>query len=146
MPTTTWAIVLSSQGKYEAAEAHFAEAVRLHPGYADAHNNLGVVLYAQGKYEAAEAHFTEALRLNPGYADAHNNLGTILSRQQEVCGGTRLISLRPYGSNPATRMRTTPARCIMAACPEAKFRDGKRAVEFATRACELTQVEKSRLS
>ena len=28
---------------------------------------------------------------------------------------------------------------IMAACPEAKFRDGKRAVEFATRACELTK-------
>ena len=28
---------------------------------------------------------------------------------------------------------------IMAACPEAKFRDGKGAVQFATRACELTK-------
>ncbi len=28
---------------------------------------------------------------------------------------------------------------IMAACPEAKFRDGKGAVQFATRACELTE-------
>ena len=28
---------------------------------------------------------------------------------------------------------------LMAACPEAKFRDGKGAVKFATRACELTK-------
>ncbi len=28
---------------------------------------------------------------------------------------------------------------IMAAFPEAKFRDGKGAVQFATRACELTK-------
>ena len=33
----------------------------------------------------------------------------------------------------------------MAACPEAKFRDGKRAVEFATRACELTKWKDPRI-
>ena len=28
---------------------------------------------------------------------------------------------------------------IMATCPESKFRDGKKAVQLATRSCELTQ-------
>ena len=32
----------------------------------------------------------------------------------------------------------------MAACPETRFRDGKRAVEFATRACELTKWKNPR--
>jgi hypothetical protein len=32
---------------------------------------------------------------------------------------------------------------ILAACPEAKCRDGKKAVEAATRACELTEWKKA---
>ena len=31
----------------------------------------------------------------------------------------------------------------MAACPEAKYRDGRKAVESATRACELTEWKRS---
>jgi tetratricopeptide (TPR) repeat protein len=30
---------------------------------------------------------------------------------------------------------------IWATCPDAKFRDGKKAVEYATKACELTQYK-----
>ncbi len=70
----------------------------------EAHNNLGVVRFRQGKFVEAAAHYNEAIRLNPGFADAHNNLAMML-----------------------------------AACPEAKYRDGRRAVESATRACELTE-------
>ncbi len=70
----------------------------------EAHNNLGVVRFCQGKFVEAAAHYNEAIRLNPGFADAHNNLAMML-----------------------------------AACPEAKYRDGRRAVESATRACELTE-------
>ena len=33
---------------------------------------------------------------------------------------------------------------LMAACPEAKFRDGKGAVAFATRACELAKWKEPR--
>ena len=32
---------------------------------------------------------------------------------------------------------------IMASCPVAKYRDGKKAVEIATHACELTQWKRS---
>ena len=41
-------IVLSRQGKFEAAAVHYAEALRLDPGFADAHHNLGVDLFRQG--------------------------------------------------------------------------------------------------
>ena len=121
--------------EYAEAEAHFAEAT-LDPGsqahfnlglvhatgevqggggslrgghtapawQRRAHLNLGNVLSRLGNYEAAKAHYADAIRLDPGCAEAYN----------------------------ASAM-------IMAACPEAKFRDGKGAVAFATRACELTK-------
>jgi len=131
-------VVLDSQGKFEEAAAHYVQALRLNPGYADAHNNLGVFLSRQGKYEAAVAQCTEALRLNPGRADAHNNLGVVLFRQGKYAAAaahyTEAVRLNPdYGDAYNNRAM------IMAACPEAKYRDGARAVESATRACELTE-------
>ena len=79
--------VLYSQGNHQMGVAHYTEALRLNPRYADAHNNLGTILYAQGKHEEAEAHYTEALRLDPGFADAHNNLAMILFHQRRYPGG-----------------------------------------------------------
>ena len=82
--------------------------MRLDPDYVSAYNNLGVALASQGKFEAAAARYARALRLNPNYGEAYNNLAL-----------------------------------IMATCPEAKYRDGRKAVELATRACELTKRQNS---
>ena len=114
------------------------EALRLNPGYDEAHNNLGNLLYTQRKYEEAEAHFAEALRLRP----TTPKRTTTWAWSCPASGTTRrqgLSSPRPYGSNPVTPKAYNASAMIMAACPEAKFRDGKGAVEFATRACELTE-------
>ena len=100
-------VVLSRQGKFAEAMAHYAEALRINPGYAGAYNNLGLVCSRQGKFAEATAHYTQALRFNPEDDKAHNNLAMIL-----------------------------------AACPEAAYRDGPKAVESATRACTLTDWEK----
>jgi tetratricopeptide (TPR) repeat protein len=67
--------VLAEQGKIQEAMAHFAEALRIKPDYAEAHNNLGGALARQGKIQEAMAHYTEALRIKPDYAKAHINLG-----------------------------------------------------------------------
>ena len=129
--------VLRFQGKNDAAVANYTESLRVDPGYADAHKNLGDVLFLQEKYRDAEVHLTEALRLNPGYADVHGSLGAILARRHAYAEAkTHLadaIRLRPDDSNAYNE-----SAMIMASCPDAKFRDGKKAVEFATRACELT--------
>ena len=54
---------LASEGRLDEAVYHYAEAVRIHPGYAEAHNNLGLALATQGKIDEAMPHFTEAIRL-----------------------------------------------------------------------------------
>ena len=131
-------VVLQTKGSYEAAERHFAEAVRLRPGFAGGHKVLAGLLFSRGKYQEAEAHLTEVLRANPSDADAHNNLGTILSRQRRYAEAEAHFAeaIRMQPGNPNAYNQS--AR-IMAACPDAQFRDGKKAVEFATRACTLTQ-------
>ncbi len=142
---TNMGIVLHGQGKLEAAAAHYAEALRLNPGYVDAHNdlgavhnNLGAVLDRQGKSAEAVAHFAEALKLSPGNAEAHYNLGVVLSRQGKFEAASAHYS-EAIRLNPDNAESLNNRAMMLAACPEAKYRDGKRAVESATRACELTE-------
>ena len=49
----------------DQAVAQYAEALRLQPDLAGAHNNLGLALAAQGKMDQAMAQYAEALRLQP---------------------------------------------------------------------------------
>ena len=81
------------------AQKSFAEAVRLNPRYAIAHNNLGAALQAQSQFESAAACFRQALSIKPDYPEAHFNLGTILQAQGDPAGAAgqfqRAIELRP---------------------------------------------------
>ena len=60
--------------------AHYEQALRIKPDYAEAHNNLGIALAQTGKIEEAIAHYEQALRIKPDYAEAHNNLGIALAQ------------------------------------------------------------------
>ena len=53
--------------------AHYQEAVRLKPGYAEAHYNLGLALRTKGQLVEALAQYQEALRLKPDYVKAHSD-------------------------------------------------------------------------
>jgi Flp pilus assembly protein TadD len=70
---------LAAEGRLDEAIRHYAEAVRIHPGYAEAHNNLGLALAHQGQIDEAIRHYTEAIRLLPDYFEAHGNLGAALA-------------------------------------------------------------------
>jgi protein O-mannosyl-transferase len=71
-------VALWAQGKQGEAMAHYAEAIRVGPHFANAHYNLGVALEEQGRQAAAVEHYRAALRLYPRHARAHHNLGVAL--------------------------------------------------------------------
>ena len=74
-------------GRLEEAVAHYEEALRLRPDYAEADCNLGASLASLGRVPEAIARYEEALRLKPGLAEAHNDLGNALGslgRTQEA--------------------------------------------------------------
>jgi tetratricopeptide (TPR) repeat protein len=107
----------------------------------EAHNNLGVVLARQGKFAEAAAHYGEALRINPSYAGSYNNLGLVCSRQGKFAEATAhyTTALR---FDPNDDKAYNNLAMILAACPEAAYRDGQKAVELATRACALAEWQK----
>ena len=67
-------------GRIEEAIAHYQQALRIKPDYAEAHYNLGNVFLREGKISDAIGHYEQALRIKPDYAEAHNNLGFALQQ------------------------------------------------------------------
>jgi Flp pilus assembly protein TadD len=65
---------LCGEYRYVDAEAAYREAIRLDPGNADAHNDLGYFFVIVNRPLEAEAEYREAIRLNPNHAEAHDNL------------------------------------------------------------------------
>jgi tetratricopeptide (TPR) repeat protein len=92
-------VSLAEQGKLDEAIAHYSEALRIKPDYANAHNNLGAALADRGKPDEAIAHYSEALRIRPDYADAHLNIGVSLAEQgkldEAIAHFTEALRIKP---------------------------------------------------
>jgi protein O-mannosyl-transferase len=133
-------LVLGRQGKLAEAEDAFRRVLKLQPDEATAHNNLGNVLALENKPQEAVPHFEAAVRLRPDNASAHNNLAIScrkLGRIDEAIAHYReAIRLQPEGLQAINNLAW-----LLAAEPEARYRNGAEAVALATRACELTKYE-----
>jgi Flp pilus assembly protein TadD len=70
------------KGEDALALAHFTQAVKISPGLAEAHANIGLILEKQGDVAAAEAGLRHALQLAPEAAQIHLNLGALLLKQK----------------------------------------------------------------
>jgi tetratricopeptide (TPR) repeat protein len=116
--------------------AAYREAIRLDPTYAAANNNLGSALFVKKDLDAAIAAYREAIRLEPGYVHAHANLGLALSAKKDSDG-----AMAEYEATIRLDSNNANAHNLLAwllAVGPSHLRDGKRAVEHATRACEIT--------
>ena len=71
---------LASLDHRDEALDHFENAVRMNPGFAEGHNNIGATLLHRGDCAAAMPHFDAALKAQPDYAAAHYNLGVCQMR------------------------------------------------------------------
>ncbi len=74
-------VALDKLGRADEAIAHYREAVRIRPDYAEAHYNLGVDMARKGQAEEAIAQYRRTLEIWPDYPYAHNNLGLALERE-----------------------------------------------------------------
>ncbi|MBI3607899.1 MAG: tetratricopeptide repeat protein [Nitrospirae bacterium] len=64
-------------GQLDAARDWFEGALRLAPGFSEAHKNIGVVFSQLGDWDRAAAAFEFALKINPHYAEARIDLGKV---------------------------------------------------------------------
>jgi superkiller protein 3 len=72
------------EGKMDDAIAHYENALKIRPNYAQAHVNLGHALLDKGQVDDAIAHFESALQTKPRDATAHFNLGNAFREQGKL--------------------------------------------------------------
>jgi tetratricopeptide (TPR) repeat protein len=78
-------VLLNQRGETEAAQRHFAKAMRLRPELKAAYlNTQGIELARTGQFEEAIARYEEALRIVPDLAAARTNWGVALFRLGRV--------------------------------------------------------------
>jgi tetratricopeptide (TPR) repeat protein len=125
-------------GQLEASLADSNEAVRLDPQFAEAFNNRGVTHRLQGDYAAALADYTQAIEIYAGYAAALANRGYARKQLGEFAAAIedyeKAIRLEPDAPGAHNDLAW-----LLATCRDETFRDAARALELASRACELTQ-------
>ena len=86
--------IVEQNGNLDEAVACWRRVLQLKPGFALAHNNLGVACKAQGNLNEAIACYRRALELGPDYAQAHNNLGSRLQGAGKARRGDCLLPPR----------------------------------------------------
>ena len=115
-------------------------AVAVRPQSAPALMCLGLGYAFLGEHDQAIACYRKSIELDPKYGRAHSGLGLALWKQgkldEAIASYRKAIELDPEDAHAHNNLAW-----LLATCPEAKFRDAKRAVELAKRAVELNRQE-----
>lgn len=93
------ASLLYKEDRVDDAMRHSVRAVQLAPGFAEAHNDVGVGLARQNRIDEAAGEYRRALELKPTYDEAENNLGVVLVRKGDLAGAVehyrRALEINP---------------------------------------------------
>lgn len=139
------AIVHSSRGNLhgdmgdnDRAIADYNTAIKLNPKLALAYSNRAVSWMQKGESDRALADLDAAIKLSPDMLDAWNNRGFVWRMKGDphraILDFSQVIKLDPKFADAYDSLAL-----IHATSSDAKARNGKRAVELAQRACELTK-------
>jgi tetratricopeptide (TPR) repeat protein len=121
---------------YDKALADYEQALKIDPKEAVFYRDRGNVAFARKQYDKALGDYGEAIKLNPKYSVPFLQRGKTWVQKKQydkaLADFTEVVRLDPkqaYGH--------TALGWFLATCPDAKYRDGRKAVEVAQRACAL---------
>jgi len=130
---------MEEKGRHGDAVQHLAAAVRYQPNYVEAHLALADTLRRIGRVKESLSHYEEAMQINPrssparlGYALALAGLGRSAAARDWLIESSGLYPDRQ-------EYRIALAR-LLAASPDDRVRDGRRALDIAN---ELASQQKS---
>ncbi|MGH7195040.1 MAG: tetratricopeptide repeat protein [Candidatus Saccharimonadales bacterium] len=140
----TLAKVLDRRGKAAESIATYRDAIAMHPQSLELHEGLADLLERQGKTAEANTELDQVLVLLREQVQSkadmaiHRKLGMVYlrrcERQEAIAQFRQAIELDPNQSGACNAIGWDLATTL-----NPKRRDGAIAVEFATKACELTE-------
>jgi tetratricopeptide (TPR) repeat protein len=129
--------VLVEEARFDEALADANEAIRLRPDRS-AFNNRGYVHAQRGNSYEALTDYEAALELDPTYIRPRiNRIAMFLELRSYENALSDLAEVLRLDANSTYALEQRGL--LLAACPEAEYRDGKQAVADATRLCELAR-------
>ncbi|MBI9073935.1 MAG: tetratricopeptide repeat protein [Desulfatibacillum sp.] len=124
------------QGLYDEAIASFTRAIEIHPRNWQAYNNRGIVYGIKGQQDLAIADYGKAIGINPDYADAYSNRGAACFYKGKWADALADCS-KALSLDPGRIWAQNQLAWILATCPEADYRNGKKAVDLAQKALKV---------
>ena len=126
--------------EYDKAITDYTEAIRLDPKYSTAYYGRGIAHVLKKENAAALKDYDEAIRLNPKYALAYRERGLAHGNLKEY--GNALTDYEAaIRIEPKYAAAMADQAWLLATCPDAKYRDGQKAVALARKACELSNYK-----
>jgi len=136
------ATVFYQKREFGRAIADYDEAIRLHPTLTKPYFCRGFIWRVMGNFDKAIADFNEAIRINPNGSMSFSNRGYAWREK-----GNYDLALADFDEairlNPKNADAYVQRAWLRATCSDEKYRDGAKAVEDATKACELTDWKKA---
>jgi serine/threonine-protein kinase len=123
---------------FEGAIGDCDKASSLMPNVVQCHELRGSALMRLGQFDAALANFDEAVRLAPSSASPLNHRASVHYLKQDYAAAVR-DHMEALKRDPRSAGTFNQLAWIWATCPDPDIRNGERAKECATRACELTE-------
>jgi tetratricopeptide (TPR) repeat protein len=121
----------------DAALADFTEFLRQKPGTVLALRARALSYARLRRFDEALADLNEVLQAEPANSDTLLDRGSIYQKQGNYAAATadyqKAVDLEPQEARFCNQFSW-----LLAACPQAEYRDGSRAVELARRACKVT--------
>jgi serine/threonine-protein kinase len=112
-------------------------AIEINADYAQPYYYRGLVLRHEQHLPGAVAAFQRVIDLDPGHYAARHSLGQVLQQQGRYAEAQQAY-LGTIKDQPTYVPACDSLARLLATCLDDKVRDGKRAVEYATTACEQT--------
>lgn len=138
-------VTLLELGRTQEAISHFETALNINPKCSDAQSNLGMIFLELGRPDEALAYLEDALSIEPDFGTAHYNLanalGTLGRAKEALLHYQRATALDADDVASLNNMAW-----MLATWPDESVRDGRKAVEVASRANTISKGRDPRVT
>lgn len=133
--------IARQQDRLGEAVEYYAKVLELKPDYVRAYHQLAICLIEQGKYEAVQEYRSEALLEAPAYPEAAGGVAQKLLEKGQIKPAWeqygQVLELAPDSVDALNTLAWLQATSDIEG-----VRNPEQAVQYARRACELTEFEK----